>query len=63
MNSRYFHNLPHPFPSPGGRGVSTPFSLRERVGDEGMRAGKYTVRLDNNEFRTAFYSFRPVGCR
>ena len=26
---------PHPFPSPRGRGVLKPFSLREKGGDEG----------------------------
>ena len=35
---------PHPFPSPAGRGVLKPFSLREKGGDEG------SIRLLNEDY-------------
>ncbi len=48
---------PHPLPSPAGRGVINPFSLREKGGDEGNirswlpRKASLTLTLGNCSLR------------
>jgi len=35
--------VPHPFPSPAGRGVFKPFSHREKGGDEGKKVTRFQI--------------------
>ena len=44
MTNRNLNTIPHPFPSPAGRGIFEPFSLWEKGGDEGKRSGEFNAK-------------------